>query len=175
MGWPVVRPHIRPPCPECRHLFIETDCHHTGERLVICDPESIGLDPEQDEFIRIAVMRFLSGRYLRQLCRVPAADLCGHRERINDGQIPGSIQSAGEKFPRKSPGPRTPEASSSPSPRSTRPQAAHRDCSKPSPPWALRAVSWASTETKNNNNETKHHENHRLCRHPHPGDDHHQL
>lgn len=48
-------------CPECRHSFYWTDCHHAGETFVIYDLETTGLDPEQDEFIQIAAMRFSAG------------------------------------------------------------------------------------------------------------------
>jgi DNA polymerase-3 subunit epsilon len=48
-------------CPECRHSFIWTDCHHAGESFVVYDLETTGLDPEQDEFIQIAAMRFSAG------------------------------------------------------------------------------------------------------------------
>ena len=48
-------------CPECRHPFYWTDCHHTGETFVIYDLETTGLDPEHDEFIQIAAMRFSAG------------------------------------------------------------------------------------------------------------------
>lgn len=48
-------------CPECRHSFYWTDCQHTGETFVVYDLETTGLDPEQDDFIQIAAMRFSAG------------------------------------------------------------------------------------------------------------------
>lgn len=48
-------------CPECKHSFIWTDCHHAGESFVVYDLETTGLDPDQDEFIQIAAMRFSAG------------------------------------------------------------------------------------------------------------------
>lgn len=49
-------------CPDCRHPFYWTDCWHAGESFVIYDLETTGLDPEQDEFIQIAAMRFRAGK-----------------------------------------------------------------------------------------------------------------
>jgi len=48
-------------CPGCLHSFFWSDCHHVGETFVIYDLETTGLDPEQDEFIQIAAMRFSAG------------------------------------------------------------------------------------------------------------------
>lgn len=48
-------------CPDCRHAFYWSDCHHSGESFVIYDLETTGLDPEHDEFIQIAAMRFTAG------------------------------------------------------------------------------------------------------------------
>ena len=48
-------------CPECRHLFYWSDCHHSGESFVVYDLETTGLNPEEDEFIQIAAMRFSAG------------------------------------------------------------------------------------------------------------------
>jgi len=48
-------------CPDCRHSFYWSDCHHSGESFVIYDLETTGLDPEHDEFIQIAAMRFSAG------------------------------------------------------------------------------------------------------------------
>lgn len=48
-------------CPACRHLFYWTDSRHLGERFVVYDLETTGLDPEQDEFIQIAAMCFAGG------------------------------------------------------------------------------------------------------------------
>jgi DNA polymerase III alpha subunit (gram-positive type) len=48
-------------CPECRHSFYWTDRQHAGETFVVYDLETTGLDPEYDEFIQIAAMRFTAG------------------------------------------------------------------------------------------------------------------
>lgn len=48
-------------CPDCRHAFYWSDCRHSGESFVIYDLETTGLDPEHDEFIQIAAMRFTAG------------------------------------------------------------------------------------------------------------------
>ncbi len=48
-------------CPECRHSFYWTDRWHAGEAFVVYDLETTGLDPEQDEFIQVAAMRFSAG------------------------------------------------------------------------------------------------------------------
>ena len=48
-------------CPDCTHSFYWTDCHHTGESFVVYDLETTGLDPDYDEFIQIAAMRFTAG------------------------------------------------------------------------------------------------------------------
>lgn len=48
-------------CPDCRHAFYFSELRHTGESFVIYDLETTGLDPEQDEFIQIAAMRFTAG------------------------------------------------------------------------------------------------------------------
>jgi DNA polymerase III subunit epsilon len=48
-------------CPDCRHPFYWTDRWHAGETFVIYDLETTGLDPEVDEFIQIAAMRFTAG------------------------------------------------------------------------------------------------------------------
>lgn len=48
-------------CPDCRHAFYWTDRWHAGESFVIYDLETTGLDPEQDEFIQVAAMRFTAG------------------------------------------------------------------------------------------------------------------
>ncbi len=48
-------------CPDCRHPFYWADRFHAGETFVIYDLETTGLDPEQDEFIQIAAMRFTAG------------------------------------------------------------------------------------------------------------------
>lgn len=52
-------------CPECRHPFYWADRWHSGHSFVVYDLETTGLDPEQDEFIQIAAMRFSAGS-LRQ-------------------------------------------------------------------------------------------------------------
>ena len=48
-------------CTDCRHSFFWTDRHHAGETFVVYDLETTGLDPEYDEFIQIAAMRFHAG------------------------------------------------------------------------------------------------------------------
>jgi DNA polymerase III alpha subunit (gram-positive type) len=48
-------------CPECRHPFYWADSWHSGHSFVVYDLETTGLDPEQDEFIQIAAMRFSAG------------------------------------------------------------------------------------------------------------------
>lgn len=48
-------------CADCRHSFYWTDVWHAGESFVIYDLETTGLDPEDDEFIQIAAMRFTAG------------------------------------------------------------------------------------------------------------------
>jgi DNA polymerase III subunit epsilon len=48
-------------CPECLHFFYWSDTRHQGESFVVYDLETTGLDPEQDEFIQIAAMRFSAG------------------------------------------------------------------------------------------------------------------
>jgi DNA polymerase III subunit epsilon len=48
-------------CPDCRHPFYWADRWHEGETFVIYDLETTGLDPEVDEFIQIAAMRFTAG------------------------------------------------------------------------------------------------------------------
>jgi DNA polymerase-3 subunit epsilon len=53
-------------CPECRHRFYWTDRQYVGESFVIYDLETTGLDPEQDEFIQIAAMRFTAGSLCSQ-------------------------------------------------------------------------------------------------------------
>ncbi len=51
----------RASCSDCRHSFFWTDHTHTGETFVVYDLETTGLDPEYDEFIQIAAMRFTAG------------------------------------------------------------------------------------------------------------------
>lgn len=48
-------------CPGCTHRFFLTDRWHSAETFVVYDLETTGLDPEQDEFIQIAAMRFHAG------------------------------------------------------------------------------------------------------------------
>jgi DNA polymerase III alpha subunit (gram-positive type) len=48
-------------CPECSHPFYWADSWHSGHSFVVYDLETTGLDPEQDEFIQIAAMRFSAG------------------------------------------------------------------------------------------------------------------
>ena len=48
-------------CPECRHLFFWAERWHSAESFVIYDLETTGLDPEHDEFMQIAAMRFFAG------------------------------------------------------------------------------------------------------------------
>jgi DNA polymerase-3 subunit epsilon len=61
LSGPKSRMGTRVECPECRQSFIWTDCHHADESFVVYDLETTGLDPEQDEFIQIAAMRFSAG------------------------------------------------------------------------------------------------------------------
>ncbi len=53
-------------CPDCHHSFYWSDRHHTGESFVVYDLETTGLDPEREEVIQIAAMRFSSGRLCRE-------------------------------------------------------------------------------------------------------------
>ena len=90
-------------CPECLHSFYWTDCHHEGETFVIYDLETTGLDPEQDEFIQIAAMRFSAGclcpgdtfaSYARPLRRIPAfiesyTGVCNHH--VQDAARPEEV------------------------------------------------------------------------------------
>ncbi len=48
-------------CPECRHPFYWTDRWHSGQSFVVYDLETTGLNPDDDEFIQIAAMRFSGG------------------------------------------------------------------------------------------------------------------
>ena len=67
-------------CPECRHSFFWSDRTHAGESFVVYDLETTGLDPEDDEFIQIAAMRFSAG------CLCPAetfASFARPRKRIS--------------------------------------------------------------------------------------------
>ncbi len=48
-------------CSGCGHRFYWSDCRHAGESFVVYDLETTGLDPEYDEFIQIAAMRFTAG------------------------------------------------------------------------------------------------------------------
>jgi DNA polymerase-3 subunit epsilon len=61
LSGPKSKTGTRVACPECRHSFIWTDCHHAGESFVVYDLETTGLDPDQDEFIQVAAMRFSAG------------------------------------------------------------------------------------------------------------------
>lgn len=49
-------------CSGCDHRFYWTDRHRDGDSFVVYDLETTGLDPESDEFIQIAAMRFCAGR-----------------------------------------------------------------------------------------------------------------
>ena len=67
-------------CPACKHSFVWTDCHHAGNSFVVYDLETTGLDPEYDEFIQIAAMRFCAG------CLCPAETFASYarpRRRIS--------------------------------------------------------------------------------------------
>jgi len=48
-------------CPACEHRFYLAESRHEDHSFVIYDLETTGLDPEQDEFIQIAAMRFTAG------------------------------------------------------------------------------------------------------------------
>lgn len=48
-------------CPECRHSFYWADRQYAEDSFVVYDLETTGLDPEYDEFIQIAAMRFTTG------------------------------------------------------------------------------------------------------------------
>jgi DNA polymerase III subunit epsilon len=49
-------------CPGCGHGFIWTDRFREAGPFVIYDLETTGLDPDHDEFIQIAAVRFEGGR-----------------------------------------------------------------------------------------------------------------
>jgi DNA polymerase III alpha subunit (gram-positive type) len=49
-------------CPGCDHSFFWSDRRHSGKSFVVYDLETTGLNPEIDEMIQIAAMRFSSGR-----------------------------------------------------------------------------------------------------------------
>lgn len=48
-------------CSGCSRPFYWTDEWHSGHSFVVYDLETTGLDPEYDEFIQIAAMRFTAG------------------------------------------------------------------------------------------------------------------
>jgi DNA polymerase-3 subunit epsilon len=48
-------------CSACAHSFFWTDRFRAGDTFVVYDLETTGLDPEYDEFIQIAAMRFCAG------------------------------------------------------------------------------------------------------------------
>lgn len=67
-------------CPACGHSFYWSDCRHAGEAFVVYDLETTGLDPDYDEFIQIAAMRFTAG------CLCPAETFASYarpRRRIS--------------------------------------------------------------------------------------------
>ncbi len=48
-------------CPGCQYRFYLTEAWRDSHSFVIYDLETTGLDPETDEFIQIAAMRFTAG------------------------------------------------------------------------------------------------------------------
>lgn len=53
-------------CTDCSHSFFWTDCFRANDSFIVYDLETTGLDPDYDEFIQIAAMRFRAGEMCPQ-------------------------------------------------------------------------------------------------------------